>query len=552
MPRPSSDHPPLRSSARGAAALVALAGLLLVGLPALVVAWEVLARVRMDGAARGSSTQGLGSGWGLLAGSALAALAIALLATLLAWPVAWALRRGGAWLRVWLVVPVLMPAYLVYHALGVQRAPATRLGDWIESVSVVGGGWEWLPVFVGRFIAIVGLAVWAAPVAALVLGAGVASLDRGVLESLRTDGAGPLRRQCTCVLLCKGPIAWSVGLVFVLMLGSALPLHLANMPTLAVQAWLRIALAPDDARVWLSSWPILLGALLAGALVARQAWRALDSARPAHQRDTTRGHDARGWGPTGASVAAWVLIACGTLLPVVISALSVRNWAGVRTFARILTPALGDATLIALGVGLAGAALALATMRAAGSASPIVRAIVAVVLAIMLAAFFVPGTLMGQAWYLVVLLLQRAWPDIDAGGGGVAIVLACHLARFGALALLAGVFLASMEDPVARQLRRVDGAEGLWAWWWACARPALPTLVGVGLALACLSLHEVEATIVLQPPGTQSLAQTMLAQLHFARMDELASGTLLVVGSGMVLALLAGPVAWWWGAGRRR
>jgi ABC-type spermidine/putrescine transport system permease subunit II len=52
-------------------------------------------------------------------------------------------------------------------------------------------------------------------------------------------------------------------------------------------------------------------------------------------------------------------------------------------------------------------------------------------------------------------------------------------------------------------------------------------------------LHEIDSSIVLQQPGTQSLAQTLLAQLHFARQEEMAAGAIIVVGGGVVIAALS-------------
>jgi hypothetical protein len=55
-----------------------------------------------------------------------------------------------------------------------------------------------------------------------------------------------------------------------------------------------------------------------------------------------------------------------------------------------------------------------------------------------------------------------------------------------------------------------------------------------------LSVHEIECAIMLQPPGTGSLGQTMLANLHFARSEELCAGvlatTLLALAPLIVLA----------------
>jgi ABC-type spermidine/putrescine transport system permease subunit II len=65
-------------------------------------------------------------------------------------------------------------------------------------------------------------------------------------------------------------------------------------------------------------------------------------------------------------------------------------------------------------------------------------------------------------------------------------------------------------------------------------------IVGVALAMACLSLHEVESSVVLQPAGSSSLAQVLLTQLHFARQEEIAAAAILVLTPAAGIALLAG------------
>jgi hypothetical protein len=75
-----------------------------------------------------------------------------------------------------------------------------------------------------------------------------------------------------------------------------------------------------------------------------------------------------------------------------------------------------------------------------------------------------------------------------------------------------------------------------------------------GVLGTALSLHEIEAAVVVAPAYAQSFAQAMLGYLHFARLEELSVGVLLVlggmVGVGVVCALAAwGVRAMWRGSG---
>jgi ABC-type spermidine/putrescine transport system permease subunit II len=114
-----------------------------------------------------------------------------------------------------------------------------------------------------------------------------------------------------------------------------------------------------------------------------------------------------------------------------------------------------------------------------------------------------------------------------------------HVTRFMGLAVLAGVFFARSESENVRAQRELDAGASVWAWVVTSVRGKGGALLGLMLAFACLSLHEIDASIVLQQPGTQSLAQTLLAQLHFARHEEMAAGAIVVVGSGLVVAMVA-------------
>jgi hypothetical protein len=60
--------------------------------------------------------------------------------------------------------------------------------------------------------------------------------------------------------------------------------------------------------------------------------------------------------------------------------------------------------------------------------------------------------------------------------------------------------------------------------------PFVLLVVAVGVLGGALSVHEIEASVVVSPVYVQSLAQAMLGYLHFARMEELSVGSLLLLG----------------------
>jgi ABC-type spermidine/putrescine transport system permease subunit II len=71
-------------------------------------------------------------------------------------------------------------------------------------------------------------------------------------------------------------------------------------------------------------------------------------------------------------------------------------------------------------------------------------------------------------------------------------------------------------------------------------RPRLAAVVGVGLAIAALSVHEMESTVFVLPPGMSNLAQQLLDYLHYARDEQLSAAAINLLGSGVVIALVAG------------
>lgn len=454
------------------------------------------------------------------------AIGIGALAAACAWPLAWVLASSNRWrlLAPLLLTPLALPHTLAFTGWGVARSPDTLLGDLI--VSAAHDGARWLPIFVGRALAVVGLALWAAPLAAIVQATSTARTPHALIETARLAAPPGPRRHAPLVRMHAPAIAASIGLVAAVMLGSAVPLHLAQLPTSATVLWLELAETPagQRGRVWLMATPTLALAVLAAGVITRSLFK------PASSEDAPDADPPRTEPATGiAGVLIWAL---AVLIPAGLMAITVGDWTVVGRFLSVHGEAVAHSAGVAACVGASIAAIgALSGVCFSSNARP-VRIATAALLAVFLSAALIPGVLIGAAF----ASSATAIPQIRETAIPIA---AAHVARFGALGMLAGLISESLEPPALRALRRADGAVGLGPWCRAVLPRRWPLIAGAGVAAACLSLHEIEAAVMVQPPGPGNLAQLLLDALHFARQDVLAAGMLHLAGTSFVAALLA-------------
>lgn len=455
--------------------------------------------------------------------------AIGLIATLLAIPAAWAVRgwgrRAGAGLWPWLILPAVLPSYLAYSGWGMLRAPGTWLGNALER------GPQWGPVLAGRVLAMAGLALWATPIATAVLSLWTRRVDDSVLQALELDGAGRVRRVLVVGGFMKAGLVSSVALVALLMTGSAIPLHLAQTPTLSVQVWLALDSTPAHAQwaVWLMAWPVALAAVGAGWLLGGRA--------VTHDPGVVLGA-ARSTVSRGAAVGAIVVLLLAVGVPTVLFALSVRQPAKLMEFWALNSDAVSRSVGVAAAVALVGFAIGLGCAWAsAGGSVGLAKAVVRA----LLISGLLPGVLVGSSMLRALGWLGPVGNDL---GDTPLILVIAHLCRFAMVPAVAGCVLGRLIDADERSLRRMEGAEaplgfvgslsgGQWAMLGACA-----------LLAGAMSLHEIESAVVVSPPG-DSLARLILGYLHQSRDEDLSAATLWMVAmSGAVAAGVA------WGFGR--
>ncbi len=548
MPASLPDQPAERGgreiwfSVAPAVLVLAITGIL--GVPAATVAIRCAERLLHGADSSGTPpTQALGVALQVIPSTLLSIAAIATLATALALPGAWALasgRRGrfgaGRILAAAMIAtPLLLPNYLAYSGWGLLRGPNTRFGDWLATQDPA------VTIVVGRLTAIGGMALWAWPLGAFALAGPLRAVvgPGGLTELARLDAPSALGRVRLLAPALARPILGAWLLIALVMLGSAIPLHVAQVPTYTIELWKLLQLAPDPTGVWLASLPLLALALAVGGVVGRRAaW----GASPGPEQGEPGGHGGPDRSATIALATVWTVTVA---VPVALFAWSLSSWSSIPMFWRISGEGVAQSMGFAAGAAACGAALTLATWACVELGGRRSRLVGMCTLVVFIAAGLFPGVLVGLAQ-------SASWgaPPLDRVAGASVVVLT-HLARFGFVAVMAGWWLARLRGPEHRWLVRIDCGRSLPGWWEASVRPFTVSVVGAAVCLGALSLHEIESTVFVLPPGVANLPQQLLDYLHYARDEQLSAASINLVGVGVFVALAgAGMLAWGLGRGQ--
>lgn len=523
---PHAEHPPRRlvlmgahaaSSERiAAASLVAIAGVTVLW-PAGFVLWRLAQGVASDptGALHAAAPDPA-----LLFKTLWVAALIAIAATALGWPAAWAGRTLPARAFILIVLPLLFPSYLISSAWGLLRAPDSPSGRWLIE--------HGLSVTANYVLAVGGLMLWASPLAAFLISAQLRRTDPEVFESLRMVPAPRWRYWLAILGVARGGILAAFGAVFLVMLGSAVPLHVAQFDTYAIKLWRAL----DETgysqhwQTWVTAWPLIAVAIIAARLITtRLTAESAAGARAGHTAaDRIR--------PSPSLIAAALVWALSTVVPVLLFILSLRSGQTLVTFWRVTwKPIVSSGTISGI-VALVASGLA-AAFWIGLAGGPTSRRITRAALVLFLIAGLSPGVLIGSA-------TAHAWGSaawLAPVADSAAVIVLGHIARFGFIAALAGLWLSRTEPQHLRDLRRLDAGDS-WRGWILGAMPGQSgILIGTGLAIGLLSFHEIEATIMLQPAGSAGggFAWRLLQELHYFRTQELAAAMIYVIGGGVLL-----------------
>ncbi|MCB0818272.1 MAG: hypothetical protein KDB77_12240, partial [Flavobacteriales bacterium] len=234
---------------------------------------------------------------------------------------------------------------------------------------------------------------------------------------------------------------------------------------------------------------------------------------------------------------AWVVWLLAVIVPTVVFASHRGVWHAITRIPAVFGDAIANSSVTALFVALGSAVIAIGTAAGLSAESRWLRRMTMAGVYGWIVMAVVPGVLVGGALASAERWSGLAWiPDRS-------LLVAAHLARFGCVSAILGVLAHAVESEPLRDARRMLSGGGLVAWWRSAGRLQAGLIVAAPVAGFALSLHEIEATVIAAPPGPGNLAETLLAKLHYLRDDELSAAGVVLLGSGILLGVIAGAMS---------
>ncbi|MCB9845258.1 MAG: hypothetical protein H6811_04645 [Phycisphaeraceae bacterium] len=443
---------------------------------------------------------------------------VASLATIVAWPLAWvALRVPSRWLGLFLL-PMLLPNYLAYAGWSVLRDPSIPTGDWLVRL-----GSPALSLLAGRAMAVGGLALWSWPLVWICLWSGARRLDPCLLDALSLEGATRVDRITLRVRLLRRQLVLGFVLTLLVMLGNPVPFDLAQIDTLANASRAALAMG-QESRAWSVSLP-LVGAAALSALGATMALDRNQGSESRSERKLLRAVDV---------LPIALVLGISVFAPLLLFAATIRSsHAFGRALAHLLEP-MGSSLFVGAGVAIGGVLVYL-TVFAALTWGRGARLLARACTAFLIATALIPGVLVGSSFASVTNspFVPRWVADSSLP------LIVTHLARFSVIPAVVATLVWIGEGSDRARQRRLDGGDRPRGLVLLDVPAQASILLGTAAAMASLSIHEIEASVLLTPPGSRAISQVLLSRLHYQRQDDLAAGVLLITTVGFAAALIA-------------
>ena len=488
----------------------------------LVIALPLAALV-IDAASSSSPEVVVGPVWACLLRTCVLAGAIAGVAVVLGWLPGRLLgtsRRHGGIIFLLLLVPLVLPRYVLYYAWTLLLSPTTEFGRILAAEPRLARG-------IGVLTSAGVLVGWYWPVAALVLAQGWRSIDGRIWDAARLDATGrQIFRHITLPLLSRA-ILLAFGVCFVLSMSEFATFHLAGVKTVGTELAVLYELTGAAAPVARAAWPVVLVAVLAAIALVRASHRWT----PATVSLSTPAAGSR----SSASIALVLLLVFSWAAPV---ALLIANVTTSQPFRQFFTLHVDD---LAWSLLTAGAATLIACLTALGAVScnpaagPVRRVLSLVIHGTIFLTMFLPASLLA-----VSLLKLSSFPGLPASlRQSWMLVSMGQASRFAGLALILLLLTRYPDRQRLSEMAALDGASPLRTWWHVHLPRTWPVLTGTFLLVTMFSFTELSATMVLLPAGLPNFAQRLLNQMHYARDQQVIASCLVLI---VLFVFLAGVV----------
>jgi len=447
-----------------------------------------------------------------------------------------------------LLMPLVLPRYVLYYAWTLLLSPTTQLGGYFCSHPE-------LAKLVGGLSSCLVLTLWYWPLAALLIAQGWRNIDRQIWDCASLEAGGfQIFKKITLPLLAR-PLFLAFGVCFVLSLSEFATFHLAGIQTIGTELAVLYELTGSESCLARAAWPVAAAALILAVVLGRSS---------------------RSWGPSAPALGTvefksqrgrWgVLLALITVSLIVPLALLIANIADTQAFRQFFKLHLDE---LAWSLTIAAVAAAVAHLIAFGAlllepdSGPSFRAgrrraeksvltnpstalgetmariqdskfkilkpsprqfLSLIVRTTIFLAMFVPASLVAVS----LLKMLAACNVPSAFRQGWYLVSAGQAARFAGVALILLILARYSQERHLSEMASVDGASGPATWWHVHLPRTWPLFVGSFILIVMLSITELSATMVLLPAGLPNFAQRLLNQMHYAR-DQWVIASCLVL-----------------------
>ena len=446
-----------------------------------------------------------------------------------------------------LLMPLVLPRYVLYYAWMLLLSPTTRLGAYLSSKPE-------LARFVGSFSSSSVLILWYWPLAALLIAQGWRNIDRQIWDCASLDANGFQMFKRITLPLLAWPLFLAFGVCFVLSLSEFATFHLAGIQTIGTELAVLYQLTGSESYLARAAWPVSVVALILAIVLGKSSRSWVSTGHLTVLSAAARGTAilavfSRAGSPCHFEFQSWrwvllvILIGVSLIVPL---SLLISNMTGTQAFRQffelhldelswslvIAAVAAGMAYLIAFG------ALMLESRGGVGSFSntacevPAKQGIVGggcrllslVVRTTIFLVMFVPASLVAVSLLRMLsvcnvpVALRQSWLIVSAGQAG----------RFAGVALILMLLTRYSHEKQVSEMASLDGASWFKTWWYVHLPHTWPVFVGTFILIVVFSITELSATMVLLPAGLPNFAQRLLNQMHYARDQQVIASCLVL------------------------
>jgi ABC-type Fe3+ transport system permease subunit/sugar lactone lactonase YvrE len=419
-----------------------------------------------------------------------------------------------------LMMPLVLPRYVLYYAWTLMLSPTTALGAYLSGKPEVAK-------FIGTFSSSLVLILWYWPLAALLIAQGWRNIDRQIRDcaSLDANGIGILRK-ITLPLLGR-PLLLAFSVCFVLSLSEFATFHLAGIRTIGTELAVLYELTGSEGYLVRAAWPVVIAALLLAIALGKssRSWVPQAAALRTAEFESHRWR----W------IVLFALIGISLVIPLVLLVSNMTDTQAIRQFLRLHSDELGWSLVVAaIAAGMAYLiAFGALSLDRPGRGS-FCQSLSVILCTTIFLVMFVPASLVAVSLLKMLAVcnvtpaLRQGWYLVSAGQAG----------RFAGVALILLLLTRYAHEKHLSEMASLDGASRFKTWWYVHLPHTWPLLAGTFILIVMLGITELSATMVLLPAGLPNFAQRLLNQMHYARDQQVIASCLVLICLFFVLAVI--------------